>query len=108
MGLFSVLAAAAASFFFGAVLHMVLSGPWMAASGVPQGADGKPLNASNPRPDILSVVSAALVAGMTRHVLGASGVTSVSGGAIAGFGIGAFLIMPWMMMNNEFGASPFN
>ena len=66
----------------------------MAASGVPQDADGKPLNASNPRPYILSAVSAVLVAGMMRHVLAASDVTSVSGGAIAGFGIGAFLIVP--------------
>ena len=106
MGLFSVLAAAAASFCFGAVWYMVLSGPWMAASGVPQDADGKPLNASNPRPYILSAVSAVLVAGMMRHVLAASDVTSVSGGAIAGFGIEAFLIVPWMMMNNEFGDKP--
>lgn len=106
MGLFSVLAAAAASFCFGAVWYMVLSGPWMAASGVPQDADGKPFNASNPRPYILSAVSAVLVAWMMRHVLAASDVTSVSGGAIAGFGIGAFLIVPWMMMNNEFGGKP--
>jgi hypothetical protein len=43
---------------------------------------------------------------MMRHVLAASVVTSVSGGAIAGFGIEAFLIVPWMMMNNEFGDKP--
>lgn len=107
MEIFNVLAAAAASFFFGALWYMVLSGPWMAASGVAQGADGKPLNASNPRPYILSAVSAVLVAGMMRHVLAASGVTSISVGAIAGFGIGAFLIVPWMMMNNEFAGKPF-
>ena len=46
MEIFNVLAAAAASFFFGALWYMVLSGPWMAASGVAQGADGKPLNAA--------------------------------------------------------------
>jgi hypothetical protein len=63
------LAAAAASFCFGAVWYMVLSGPWMAASGVPQDADGKPFNASNPRPYILSAVSVIVVVGMMRHVL---------------------------------------
>ena len=94
MEIFNVLAAAAASFLFGALWYMVLSRPWMRASGVAQGADGKPLNASNPRPYILSAVSAVLVAGMMRHVLAASGVTAISGGAIAGFGIGAFLIVP--------------
>ena len=107
MGILNVLAAVAASFFFGAVWYMVLSGPWMTASGVAQGANGKPSNMSNPRPDIFSVVLAVLVVGMMCHVLVASGVTSVPGGAIAGFGIGAFLIVPWMMMNNEFAGNPF-
>ena len=52
---------------------MVLSDPWMTASGVARGADGKPLNSSNPRPYILSAISAIVVAGMMRHVLAASG-----------------------------------
>ena len=107
MGILNVLAAAAASFFFGAVWYMVLSGPWMTASGVAQGANGKSSNMSNPRPYIFSVVLAVLVVGMMCHVLVASGVTSVPAGAIAGFGIGAFLIVPWVMMNNEFTGKPF-
>ena len=107
MEIFNVLAAAAASFFFGALGYMVLSGPWMAASGVAQDANGKSSNMSSPRPYIFSVVLAVLVVGMMCHVLVASGVTSVPGGAIAGFGIGAFLIVPWMMMNNEFAGKPF-
>ena len=107
MGILNVLAAAAASFFFGAVWYMVLSGPWMTASGVAQGANGKPSNMSNPRSNIFSVVLAVLAVGMMCHVLVASGVTSVPAGAIAGFGIGAFLIVPWMTMNNEFAGKPF-
>ena len=107
MKIFNVLAAASASFVFGAVWYMVLSDPWMTASGVARDADGKPLNSSNPRPYILSAISAIVVAGMMRHVLAASGVTSIPSGAIAGFGIGAFLIVPWMMMNNEFAGKPF-
>ena len=107
MKIFNVLAAASASFVFGAVWHMVLSDPWMTASGVARDADGKPLNSSNPRPYILSAISAIVVAGMMRHVFAASGVTSIPSGAIAGFGIGAFLIVPWMMMNNEFAGKPF-
>ena len=107
MEIFNVLAAASASFVFGVVWYMVLSDPWMTASGVARDADGKPLNSSNPRPYILSAISAIVVAGMMRHVLAASGVTSIPSGAIAGFGIGAFLIVPWMMMNNEFAGKPF-
>ena len=53
------------------------------------------------------MISATVVVRMMRHVLAASGLTSVPLGAIAGIGIGAFLIMPWMMMNNEFADKPF-
>ena len=107
MEIFNVLAAASASFVFGVVWYMALSDPWMTASGVARDADGKPLNSSNPRPCILSAISAIVVAGMMRHVLAASGVTAISLGVIAGFGIGAFLIVPWMMMNNEVAGKPF-
>ena len=86
---------------------MVLSDLWMTASGVARDAAGKPLNSLNLRPYILSAISAIVVAGMMRHVLAASGVTSISAGAIEGFGIGAFLIVPWIMMNNEFAGKPF-
>jgi hypothetical protein len=43
-----------------------------------------------------------LVAGMMRHLLATSGVTTVGGGAVAGLGIGAFLVMPWVAMNYAF------
>ena len=62
---------------------MVLSDPWMTASGLARDADGKPFNTSNSRPYVLSAISAIVVAGMMRHVLAASGVTSISGGAKA-------------------------
>lgn len=71
---------------------MVLSDPWMTASGVARDADGKPFNTSNSRPYVLSAISAIVVAGMMCHVLAASSMTSIPSGAIAGFGIGAFLI----------------
>ena len=70
-------------------------------------AAGKPLNSSNPRPYILSAISTIVVAGMIRHVLAASGVTSILSGAIEEFGIGAFLIVPWLMLNHEFAGKPF-
>ena len=107
MEIFNVLAAASASFVFGAIWYMALSDLWMTASGVARDAAGKPLNSSNPRPYILSAISAIVVAGMMRHVLAASDVTSILSGAIEGFGIGASLIVPWIMMSNEFAGKPF-
>lgn len=72
------------------VWHMVLSDPGMTASDVARDADGKPLNSSKPRPYIVSSISTIVVAEMMRHMLAASGATSISLGAIAGFGIETF------------------
>ena len=66
---------------------MVLSDPWMTASGLARGADGNPLNSSKPRPYIVSGISTIVVAEMMRHMIAASRATSISLGAIAGFGI---------------------
>ena len=43
-----------------------------------------------------------IVAGMMRHVFAASGIVSVGGGLVAGLGVGAFLITPWVSMNYAF------
>ena len=58
MEIFNVLAAAPRHFSSVPFGTWFCLDPWMAASGVARGADGKPLNASNPRPYILSAVSA--------------------------------------------------
>jgi hypothetical protein len=43
-----------------------------------------------------------VVAGMMRHMFVAGGVATVGAGAVAGAGIGAFLITPWVAMNYAF------
>ncbi len=53
-------------------------------------------------PFVVGLLAMVIVAGMMRHLLGTSGVTGVGGGAIAGFGVGAFLITPWVAMNYAF------
>jgi hypothetical protein len=98
MEILNVIAAAVAAFAFGAVWYIAMSKPWMAASGVTE-AEQK---ASGPMPFVVGLLAMVLVAGMMRHLLGTSGVTSVGSGAIAGFGIGAFLVTPWVAMNYAF------
>jgi Protein of unknown function (DUF1761) len=98
MEFLNVIAAAVAAFAFGAVWYIAMSKPWMAASGVTEDQQ----KASGPMPFVIGLLAMVLVAGMMRHLLGSSGVTSVSGGAIAGFGVGAFLITPWVAMNYAF------
>lgn len=98
MEILNVIAAAVAAFAFGAVWYIAMSKPWMAASGVTE----EQQKTGGPIPFVIGLVAMVLVAGMMRHLLGASGVTSIGGGAIAGFGIGAFLITPWVAMNYGF------
>lgn len=107
MEFINVLVAAIGSWVFGAVWYMTLSKPWMEASGVEVGDDGKPANSSNPTPYILSMVAMVIVAGMMRHLFAVSGIGSVGSGLLYGLGIGLFFISPWIMINNAYGGRPF-
>jgi Protein of unknown function (DUF1761) len=98
MEFLNVIAAAVAAFAFGAVWYIALSKPWLAASGVTE----EQQKAGGPMPFVVGLVAMVLVAGMMRHLLGAAGVVTLGGGAIAGLGIGAFLITPWVAMNYAF------
>lgn len=99
MEFLNVIAAAVAAFAFGAVWYIAMSKPWLAASGITE----EQQRSGGPMPFVVGLVAMVVVAGMMRHMLGTSGVTTVGGGAIAGFGIGAFLITPWVAMNYAFG-----
>lgn len=105
MEILQVLAAAAASWVFGAIWYMALAKPWMAAAGVPVGPDGRPAGASA-APFILSAVMMVVVAGMLRHVLATGGVATIGAGTVSGLGVGAFFITPWIAINNAYGMRP--
>ncbi len=107
MEFLGVLVAAVASFAFGAFYYGALSKPWMEASGVPIGEDGKPVGASNPVPYIVSFICILLVAGMMRHAFAMAGIASVGKGAIGGLGIGLFFIAPWIFLNTGYSARPW-
>lgn len=108
MSFLSVILAAVANFAFGAIWYMSLAKPWMAASGVEVGEDGRPANNADPIPFITSFVAAVLVAGMMRHVFALSAIDSFGKGALAGFGIGLFLVTPWIATFYGFGGKPRN
>lgn len=107
MGFLAVIAAALASFAFGAIWYMSLAKPWMAASGVTLDVDGKPANRSDPMPYITSLICAVIVAGMMRHVFALSGIDTVGKGLVSGLGIGLFLSAPWLATNYAFAGRPF-
>lgn len=104
----NVIAAALAAFAFGAVWYMSMSKAWIAAAEISVDANGRPTprdaqaNGNSAMPFVVGLIAMLLVAGMMRHLLASSGVTSMGGGAIAGFGIGVFFITPWVAMNYAF------
>ena len=102
MEIINVLVAAAASYAFGAVWYMTLANPWMEAAGVERDADGKPANAGDPTPVIISGVASIVVAGMMRHMFSLSGIDTPAKGIVAELGVGLFLVLPWIATNYGF------
>ena len=98
MEFLSVIAAAIGAFAFGAVWYIAMSKPWMAASGVTEAQQ----RASGPLPFVVGLVAMVLVAGMMRHIFAGAGIVTLGAGILAGAGIGAFFITPWMAMNYAF------
>ncbi len=102
MEFLNVLAAAIAAFAFGAVWYTVMSKPWVAATEIAVDEHGKPIGNGSAMPFVIGLVAMVIVAGMMRHMLATSGITTVGGGAVAGLGVGAFFITPWVAMNYGF------
>lgn len=102
MEIVRIIAAAIAAFAFGAVWYMSMSKPWIAAAGVPVDANGRPQGNGSPMPFVVGFVAMVIVAGMMRHMLARSGIVTPGAGLVAGLGIGAFLITPWVAMNYAF------
>ena len=98
----NVIAAGAGAYVFAAVWYIAMSKPWMKAAGIPVDANGRPLGSGSAMPFVVGIVAQILVAGMMRHIFATSGIVSIGGGAVAGAGIGAFIIAPWVAMNYSF------
>ncbi len=99
----NVIAAAIAAYAFSAFWYIAMSKQWMEAAGLQADASGRPQGSGSPMPYVIALVAMLLVAGMMRHMFQTSGIVSVGGGLIAGFGVGAFFITPWVAMNYAFG-----
>lgn len=97
-----VIAAAIGAFGFGAVWYMTMSKPWIVAAGIPVDANGRPQGNGSAMPFIVGFVAMILVAGMMRHIFARAGIVTPGAGLVAGLGIGAFLITPWVAMNYAF------
>jgi Protein of unknown function (DUF1761) len=103
MEFLNVIAAAVGAFAFSAIWYTAMSKQWIAASGMAVDANGKAIGGGSVTPMIIGLIAMILVAGMMRHVLQISGIVTLGGGLVAGFGVGAFFITPWVTMNYAFG-----
>ena len=101
----AVIVAAAAAYAFGAAWYMTLSKQWIAASGIACDADGKPANKSV-TPFILSAIAMLVVAGMMRHMFAMAGIDGLGKGLVAGLGLGAFIALPWIVINYAYSDRP--
>ncbi len=106
MELINIVAAAFAGFALGAVWYGVLAEPWMQASGVARGEDGKPAGGMSPKVFLISFVIQLIVAGMMRHIFSLSGIETIDKGLISGLGVGLFFISPWIVLNNMYCMRP--
>ena len=102
MEIINVLAAALGAFAFGAVWYIAMSKPWMAAAGMAVDGDGRPQGNGSMMPFVVGIVAMILVAGMMRHVFALAGIVTLGRSMLAGVGLGAFLITPWVSMNYAF------
>ena len=107
MEFINVLVTAAGAWVFGAVWYMLLSKPWIEASGVECDENGKPVGGADPTPFILSAIAMVIVAGMMRHMFALSGIDTVGKGIVAGLGVGLFFITPWVMINYAYAGRPY-
>jgi hypothetical protein len=102
----AVIAATIAAYAFAAFWYTAMSKDWAVAAGIPIGADGKPQGNGSKMPFVIGFVAQLLVAGMMRHIFMMAQLDTVLEGIMGGFGIGAFLITPWVAMNYAFAARP--
>jgi hypothetical protein len=106
MEVLNVIAAALGAFAFGAVWYILMAKPWVKATGLPTDASGRPQGNGSPAPFVVALVAMIVTAGMMWHIFGMAGIDTIGEGIVAGFGVGAFLITPWVAMNYAFSMRP--
>lgn len=105
MGYLAVLVAAAGAYAFGAAWYMLNSKAWLRATGIEVDETGRPVG-SSPTPFVISAICVIAVAGIMRHIFVSAGIDGFGKGAVSGFGLGAFLVLPWIITNYAYAMRP--
>lgn len=103
MNILAIIIAAIAGFGVGAVWYMSLAKPWMAAVGKTE----EEIKADqNPLPFIIAGLGALSAAVVLEHMFAAGGVEGALRSLGYGAGIGAFVVMPWVILHYAFAGRP--
>ncbi len=103
MGFLGVILAAAAGFGVGAIWYGGLSARWMVAVGTTK---EEIADDNSPLPFVIAGLAALLAAGMMRHMFVTGEVTGWLRCGAYGAGIGAFMVMPWIILHYAFAGRP--
>ncbi len=102
MQILGIIIAAAACFGIGAIYYTVLSKPWLAAIGKSK----DDIDPSDMSPYLITAIAQIICVGMMRHMFASAGVNTIGAGALAGAGVGAFIVGAWIFVNNAYEGKP--
>lgn len=104
MQIISVFIAAAACWGVGAIYYSVLANPWLKATNRTK----EEVQNGSATPYIISLIAIIIATAMMRHIFASAGITTIGAGAIAGAGIGAFMVGAWIFINNAYEDKGFD
>lgn len=84
---------------------MSLSRHWVAVTGVACDENGRPLNTSK-LPFLLSALAMLVVAAAMNHIFDLASISGPGAGALLGFELGAFIALPWVVINHAYSFRP--
>lgn len=105
MELMIVIAAAIVAWAAGSLWYMVFAGPWVRISSL-QVENRGALRSGMPMPYLMSGLAMVVFVGMMRYLWLRAGIDSLGEGLVLGLMVGAFIILPWTVINHSYARRP--
>lgn len=105
MELMIVIAAAIVAWAAGSVWYMLFAGPWMKISSL-QVENRGALRTGVPLPYLVSGAAMLIFVGMMRYLWLRARIDTLGEGLLIGLMVGAFIILPWTIINHSYARRP--
>lgn len=102
MQFLAVIIAAAACFGVGAIYYSVLANPWLDAIGKTKAE----IEGGSKMPYLIAMIAQIICVGMMQHIYLGANITTIGAGALAGAGVGAFIVGAWTFIHNAYEGKP--